>query len=136
MTDQITIQLILDETKIRIDRLAGGRERKNGMERFLENMADPDTRVYAFQWAESAIEEAVQRDCLVRLQSYAEAVAGKANEADELDSIRKYFEREMMNRATSSSQSTSTMSNLVQRLELKYYAQICSWLRGDYFSGF
>lgn len=126
---------IAEEARSTLDRIESVSETTT---KFLDNITNPDHRVYGFRWAEGAIEEAVRRDALCQILDAAEnwikrISDGESTEDKALAAISNHFKREMMNRASSSNQSTSTMSNLVERLELARYAKIVEWLSGEGF---
>lgn len=136
MSKAITLAQILTDVSSRLDLLENPGP-KSGMGRFLENMSDPDTRVYAFQWAESAIQEAVERNAYANLKSGVEfrlehVRTGEKTEEESIKTLIEYYKRETINRATRTGRSTSSMSNLVDDHELAVNARILQYLEGDF----
>jgi len=138
MSKSITLDQILADVSSRLELLENPGP-KSGMGRFLENMQDPDTRVYAFKWAESAIQEAVERNAYANLKAGVEfrldhVRTGEKTEEESIKTLIEYHRRETMNRATRTGRSTSPMSNLVDDHELAVNARILQYLEGDFLS--
>jgi hypothetical protein len=137
MSDQIALQTILDECTARL-------RSKPCQDKFLNNLTggdDPEkaSPVYAFKWAESAIEEAVRQQELQRLAHAAEHHLGELSASDSTDEterlgfIIEYYRREALNKSENVNSSTSSISNLIEDYERKITVRIYRWLIGDGF---
>ena len=142
MPATVTLASLLTDVSKRLESLNNPHP-KSGMGRFLENMANPDTRVYAFQWAESAIAEAVERNeyenfkagLEFRIKQILEGKEGKTEESA-IATLIEYYKRDVMNQATRTSRSTSSLSNLVDDHTLAVKAKILQVLEGDFLASF
>lgn len=140
MKSDLTLQLILDECSARLN--VGQPQ----LDKFTANLTggdDPEkaSPIYAFKWAESAIEETAKRHELMRLAAWAEHQLGEVGEGNTteeaaLASILAHYQRELLQKATSTGRSTSPLSNLIEDHERAASARVFSWLSGEYFSGF